>query len=448
MNAPDQSVNAWIFLAEDEPPNTSYKSPGSCYQSLISNNVYKSTDMLDICFFNTVVTGRSTVPAGDGSSYTIEIGPKTHPDGSSNQEYLEWTIRDARAVNPQVKLLATLDYSDDELSKIFASGNAQKNADAFASNLLAYLKNYDLDGFDVDWEGSFAFSITQEQFAILFTAIRAQFSTQSRHYYLTLSPASVGNLDADTVNSCFDYVNLQLYSGFTSPGEFTAAGVNQELLAYGAKFESIGNGITRPYQNAQSAYNGYRDGNYKVLTQWRLNSGDYQYEQAQQMILHELIEASPTGPFDDTDTMGAAGNPPITQMRVRSGDVLDSILVTNTGSFDSQAVAYTLPQHGGDGGSEYIVTLQPGDVITEISGYTGIWFGHECVLQLNIKTQSGQSYGPFGTMNNGEVTAPFTYQAPPQQAVVAFSGSVVNVPLAGGGTTDIISALKVSFADQ
>lgn len=40
---------------------------------------------------------------------------------------------------------------------------------------------------------------------------------------------------------------------------------------------------------------------------------------------------------------------------------------------------------------------------------------------------------------------PFSFEAPQGQSIVAFSGSVVNVPLAGGGTTDIIASLNVSY---
>ena len=36
MNTPATSVNAWIFLGEDEPSGTSYQSTNSSYQSLIT----------------------------------------------------------------------------------------------------------------------------------------------------------------------------------------------------------------------------------------------------------------------------------------------------------------------------------------------------------------------------------------------------------------------------
>jgi hypothetical protein len=93
----------------------------------------------------------------------------------------------------------------------------------------------------------------------------------------------VGVLDPATVNAAFDFVNLQLYSGFTTREEFISAGISADLLAYGAKFESN-------VQTAQQAYDGYRSGGYRVATQWRLNSDNFQYEQAQQMILYQRRE--------------------------------------------------------------------------------------------------------------------------------------------------------------
>jgi hypothetical protein len=449
MSLSDKSVNAWIFLLEDEPKGSTYKTPGSSYQSLIQYGVYESTDMVSICWVNTVPTSATTVPTGDGSTYTVQLQSGTHPGNISNQQYMDWLITDARQVNPDIKLLVMLGYGSNEITQIFSGPESQwpQQAAAFANNLVAYLQNYDLDGFDVDWEAPLSSNGTSHQFALLFSAIRKAFNAQGRQYYLTLSPASVGTLDAKTVNEAFDFVNLQLYPGFTCPEQFLAAGVNQSKLAYGAKFEVNGN---VPYQNAQQAAAFYAPScqkqlSYSVFTQWRLNSNDFQYEQAQQMILYQLIHG-PQGPsFDDTPIIGAAGNPPISQMTVRSGEVLDAIQVTNTGTFGGSPVAYTLLQHGGNGGSANTIQIPQGDAVVEISGYTGVWYGWNCVLQLSLKTRNGTTYGPFGTKAHASSQSPFSFEAPQGQSIVAFSGSVVNVPLAGGGTTDIIASLNVSY---
>jgi Glycosyl hydrolases family 18 len=449
MGTVGKSVNAWIFLAEDDPAGTSYKSPTSEYQSLITYGVYNYVDMVNICFVDTVPTSAATVPTGDGSSCTVQLGAKTHPDGSSNQDYMDWMIEDARAANPGIKILVTLAYGDpDELTRIFSSDQSQwqQNASDFADNLVAYLQHYGLDGFDIDWESPLSGNGSPQQFAILFAAVRKAFDAAGT-YYLTLSPADVGTLDAATVNSAFDFVSLQLYSGFTTASEFTQAGVLQSQLQYGAKFESNSEWDLCPHQDAQNAYQQYTAGGYTIATQWRLNSGNYQYEQAQQMLLHQLVHGISASAFDDTAIVGAAGNVPITRMVVRSGNVLDAIQATNTGSFSgcNKPLNYVLPQHGGKGGQASNVAIAPGDAIVGISGYTGTWFGWDVVLQLTITTRGGQVFGPFGTMDNATSKTAFSCTAPAGQSILAFSGTAVEVPLAGGGTTWVIASLTPSY---
>lgn len=464
MSTSEPKVNAWIYLREDDPAGSSYKTAGSSYQNLIDYKVYNSTDMVSICWVNIVPTSDTTVPASDttvptsdttvpqkgkDTRYTVQLEDKIHPDGSTNQQYMEWLIQDARAINPNIKVLVMLGFGADEITQMFSgpeTGWPQVASD-FAANLVKYLETYGLDGFDVDWEWPLSDAGNSQQFATLFTAIRAAFTATGKQYYLTLSPASVGTLDAPTINSSFDFVNLQLYSGFTCPGEYVQAGVDESLLAYGVKFEP-NSGVA--YQTAQQAADHYAPGctdkpGYSIYTTWRLNSGNFQYEQAQQMILYQLVKGI-TGPsFDDAGIIGAAGNPPISQLVVRSGEVLNAIKATSAGAFQGNPVSYELLQHGGDSGHADTITLDPGDTITTISGYTGNWFGWSCVLQITLTTANNKVHGPYGTMDHASYKTPFTHTAPPSQSLVAFRGSTVNVPLAGGGNTDIIATLEPVF---
>lgn len=442
-------VNAWIFLLEDEPPGSSYKTPGSSYQSLIRFGVYGSTDLVSICWVDTVPTSATTIPAGNGSTCTVQLQAGTHPDGSTNQQYMEWLIQDARRVNPNIKLQVMLGYGATEITQIFSGPQSgwQQAADAYAANLVQYLRHYGLDGFDVDWESPLSDHGTPQQFAMLFTAIRKAFDASGRTYYLTLAPAAVGTLDAPTVNAAFDFVTLQLYSGFTCPEPFLRAGVSQGKLAYGAKFEV--NGHT-PYQTAQQAAAFYAPFcadqlTYPTWVNWRLNSNNFPFEQAQQMILYQLVNGIPGPAFDDTNIVGAAGNPPISQLNVRSGDVLDAIQATNTGAFEGNPVTYTLLQHGGNGGNAHAVPVPANDPIVAVSGFTGTWFGWQVVLQLSVTTRSGTTFGPFGTMANATSRTPFSYKAPPGQSIVAFRGATVTVPRASGGPSNVVASLQPVF---
>lgn len=443
-NIPSKSVNAWIYLDEDEPSGTGYTSINSCYQSLVNNQVYTNTDMLFVCFF-------SVVPDGKGY-FTIEIGNKNlvHPDGSTTQQYLQYTIRDARSQNAGIRILATLNYNDNNLSQIFSANPQQWPVQAanFASNAKNYLQSMKMDGLDIDWEGGFATAISPEQFSILFKAVRSAFNTNAPGYmYVSMCPAEVGNLDVATVNSCFDIVTLQLYSGFTFPADFTGIGINPLLLAYGAKFESN-------YQNANQANNGAMAGfsyngqqyPYNNITQWRLNSGNYIFEQGQQILLYQLAYNKAGNIFNDGAIVARAGNPKLTSLNIRCGDVVDAFQATYTGSFNGKPGTLGLLQHGGNGGNNNVINLNAGDFITEVSGYTGSWYGWNVIAQLTIKTRAGIVYGPFGTMNGVTNKNAFTYSAPQNQCIVALNGSTIQVPTAQGSTTLVIAELSVSYA--
>ncbi|MCW3466112.1 jacalin-like lectin [Chitinophaga nivalis] len=440
---PSKSVNAWIYLDEDEPKGTGYTTVNSSYQSLVNNNVYKNTDMVLICFF-------AVIPDNQGY-YTIDIGNATtvHPDGSTTAQYLQYTIQDARAQNADVKLLATLNYNTDNLSQIFSSNPDQwPTATAnFATNVKNYLVANQMNGLDIDWEGSFASAITRQQFSMLFTAIRQAFDTNTSSYlYLSFSPAEVGNLDVATMNSCFDIVNLQLYSGFTYVSSFVNIGINPLLMAYGAKFESNYQNATNAYDQAQQGFK-YQNQSYVYnnITQWRLNSDNYEFEQGQQILLYQLAYGVPGSSFNDGAIAGKAGNPPITTLAVSGGDVLDSLQATNSWVSNGTENILGLLQHGGNGGNGNTIQLSSGELITEVYGYTGIWFGWEVVAQLSVKTSAGHTYGPFGHLNNVSATTSFSYTAPSGQSIIAFNGNTSQVPLASGGTTMVITALNVSF---
>jgi len=423
----------------------------------VSYGVYASTDFLNLCWVNTVPTSATTIPAAGTNvpPFTIQLQQSTHPGGLSNQEYMANVMNDARAANPNIKILVTLGYAADEITQIFGPDPLQWQAEAngYAANVVAYLENYGLDGFDVDWEPSFSDSGSSTMFDLVFSAIRAAFPAGGKQYYLTISPSEVGYdqngnpiLDGQTVTDCFDFVSLQLYGG-ADPAAFTAAGVAQNLLAYGAKFEPDGG---YPYQTAQQAYEGYGQGGYNVVTQWRINSGNFQYEQAQQMILYQLVHGQQPA-FDDTNIAGAAGNPPITSLLVQAGEVLDGIQATNTAAtLPGQSVpgVFQMPLHGGTSGNANPVTIPDGYTITSVTGFTGDWYGWNCVLQITITASNGtatQTFGPFGTMAGSSNPVAFTL-ASAGQSVVAFNGSIVNVPLAGGGRTNIIQTLSCSFA--
>jgi hypothetical protein len=454
-------VNAWIYLNEDEPPGTNYNSANSCYQSLIQNNVYSCINFLGIAFFE-------VVPGSNG--FTIQIGNGCHLGNAatpntflSNQQYLQYILSDARKVNPNIKFLATMVYSGNQtLAAVFScGGDPQVQAAAFAQNLVAFLDATGMDGLDVDWESDVAATMTQIQFQILFSAIRTAFNShQGKYLYLTMAPAwTYPSIDYPTLNSAFNIVSPQFYDG-SQLSEYLKQGVSPSVIGYGAQFEPDN---SAPNASAQQVWGVVTEGftydqtfyNFQDIFMWRLNSGNYQFEQAQLMILSQLAKTPDGNSFDDTPIVAAAGNPPITQMTIQSGDVLNAIQTVNTGSgpynFGTQPEGttigiFTLLQHGDSSGVSETITIPADDPITAVSGYTGVWYGWNCVLQLTLTSQSGKMYGPYGSMAGATSQQAFTQSGESGQTVVAFKGSTVTVPLAGGGQAAIIASLTAVFA--
>lgn len=445
-------INAWIYLDEDEPPKTNYNSSDSCYQSLINYKVYDSVTFLGIAFFE-------VIPATNGD--TIEIRSASHPDGLTNQDYLNSVLKDARQVNPNIKFLATMDCSGaTTLASIFSSGgDPQTQATQFANNLVTYLKNNGMNGLDVDWESDVSVNMTKPQFQTLFSTIRTVFDQQPVKYYLSFTPAwPTPTIDYPTLNSAFDFISPQYYDGTLVPTSFLDAGMSPTKIGYGAQFEP---GNTAPNASAQQVWTAVSEGfsynktqyNYQDIFMWRFNSGNFQFEQGQFMILYQLGNPSTGNTFDDTSIIAAAGNPQITQVTIRSGDVLNAIQAVNTGNgtynTGTQGTGtgiFTLLQHGGNSGGSQTIAIPLTDPIVSISGYTGLWYGWQCVLQLTLTGKSGKTYGPYGSMAGAITKTPFTQSAQSGQSVVGFSGSTVTVPLADGSQTAIIASLNAVFA--
>lgn len=293
--------NAWIFLNEDEPPGTIYSSPTSCYQRMREQGLYAANDIINLCFVDIVPTRADTIPAGDGSSYTLFLDKVTHPPDAkgpapTNQDYMEWIVRDAKAQNPNIKVCLTLLYGKQHLiSQIYPdpAHPDKASAEAFGKNVVTYLKHYGLDGFDIDWEWDYLSSdTTQAQFKTTFSAVGPLL--KGAGMLLTMGPATTQNLDPDTVNDHFDIIAFQMYYSTSLPGEFIDYGIKPDAFAYGAKFEATHSPVPPDgpgMQTASQAYAQMEVYGFKAVTTWRLNSQNYIFEQDQQLALSSLVRA-------------------------------------------------------------------------------------------------------------------------------------------------------------
>lgn len=292
--------NAWIMLSEDNPDGTNYNSPTSAFQRLISKGLYQANDIINICFVDIVPTSSNTIPEGDGSSYTLFLDKVIHPanpDGSvpTNQDYMEWIVRDARKANPKIKICLTLLYGKRHLiSQIYKDPKKpdEKSAEAFAKNVKAYLDHYGLNGFDIDWEWEYlSDDTTSEQFKTTFSALGSELKTAGM--LLTLAPATTANLDPKTVSDHFDIIAFQMYYSTSLPKDFLDLHIVPDAFAHGAKFEAEeasppnGPGL----QTATQAFKQMQTYGFKSVTSWRLNSQNYIFEQDQQLALSKLVKA-------------------------------------------------------------------------------------------------------------------------------------------------------------
>jgi glycosyl hydrolase family 18 (putative chitinase) len=289
-------VNAWILLGEDEPAGTGYSDPNSCFQTLIRNNVYRSVDALFICFTQIVPTSAPrAIHVVDGYTLQTNINP-THPGGQSDEDYMRQVIADARKNNPNIRFLATLDPGDAErepttnrISQIFAGCSSKQQmaerATAFAKNVVAFLRAFGLHGWEIDWESpvSDPESTTQEQFEALARGLKGQFGND---YQFVMNTASTNSLTGEVVNATVDFLTLQLYASWVKESDYLDLGILKSKLAYGATFEAW----PGRQQTPEDAYAKATAGGYTTVTQWRLNSRNFQEEQDGQVKLYRLCK--------------------------------------------------------------------------------------------------------------------------------------------------------------
>lgn len=141
--------------------------------------------------------------------------------------------------------------------------------------------------------------------------------------------------------------------------------------------------------------------------------------------------------FDDLE-LAKQANKPITKLIIRAGNIIDSV----------QAIAgdTALPHHGGNRGSGNEIQLDAGDLLTEVSGYSGTWFGRVYILQLTLKTKRGKTYGPFGNMDFSNNRTRFSFSAGAGQ-IAGFHGSIISGSEADGSTTFYVNSLGVIIRD-
>jgi hypothetical protein len=249
--------------------------------------VYQSVDLLFICFILIVpTTTPGVIHVVDGFTLQYDPTPK-HPGNLSDIDYMHMVKADAKKNNPQIRFLAMLNPDvRTMISQIFEGGTSKKEMETratnFAKNAVAFLKANDFHGFEIDWESPISDGTTPEQLEALAYGLKGQFKDD---YLFVMNTATTKSLTGKVINDTVDFLTLQLYSGITE-GEFLALRIDKAKLAYGATFEKFDD----RQQTPKAAYDEATEGGYTIVTQWRLNSGNFEEEQDGQVTLYALCK--------------------------------------------------------------------------------------------------------------------------------------------------------------
>ena len=133
------------------------------------------------------------------------LGMQTDPDSPTRVEALTAACRQA---NPGAEVYISSGYDDGEMYL-----EAAKDPGRFADSVVAFLRRYGLDGYDMDWENG----LETQPLNDLATALRSAFDTagaeDGKHYGLTLAtwPKPDRAYDMSVLAAQLDAINIMSY---------------------------------------------------------------------------------------------------------------------------------------------------------------------------------------------------------------------------------------------
>jgi len=174
------------------------------------------------------------VPGRGAAELLLEQGQPDQP------ARLKGLVSFVRAANPDTKILISLGWAKNDWTYIDSDYTNRINN--FPKSVVALIRQYGLDGFDIDDEGIGGSSgkISQLHYDAVIQNLRLALDAASRDdkkpYYLTAAPA-FGAAHVDKVNmGHFDLINAQCYGG-SHPDHFTALGYPRNRIAWGIDTE-------------------------------------------------------------------------------------------------------------------------------------------------------------------------------------------------------------------
>ncbi len=174
-------------------------------------------------------------PYKNGAILTLEKGQPDEP------QRLKLLLNTAKAKNPKIKLLISLGWGQNDWTYI--SNDIINNANHFASSVIRLIREYNLDGFDIDDESINSSSgyISEQDFYKAIKQIRRALDGASlqdkKPYYLTITPAEGQGQVTKENMGYFDLINTQNYGG-SYPQDFINLGYPAEQITQGVLAEN------------------------------------------------------------------------------------------------------------------------------------------------------------------------------------------------------------------
>jgi len=174
-------------------------------------------------------------PLGNGAILKLEEGQPEEP------HRLKLLYKTAKAKNPEIKLLISLGWGHNDWTYI--NDDIENDTNYFAPSVVRLIREYKLDGFDIDDEsinGSSGY-ISQLNFYKAIKKLRRALDEASledkKPYYLTITPAfGQANVTKENMNY-FDLINTQNYGG-SYPSDFTKLGYPANQITQGVLSEN------------------------------------------------------------------------------------------------------------------------------------------------------------------------------------------------------------------
>lgn len=229
-------------------------------------------------------------PAGIQPDGTFDLFDSTATGPLATR--FRWVLETSRSQNPGIKIFVSQWWGIGP--KIWGASlsvlDGSEAIEKYTASVRSFLEKWlpvagGVDGFDIDYEDN---NVTSNTPAI-FSKIRSQLDALSsesggRPFYVTVSPASLEYLE--DVVQFLSYVNMQTYEGgsYLTPDAYLKLGLRPQQLLYGICPESGGAPPT-----VQQAEENYSEFALAGIHLWRLNSGNYVYEQQVQAQVYAFL---------------------------------------------------------------------------------------------------------------------------------------------------------------